>query len=137
MPIAKGEFTVKLTPMKGEDGDLKCMKLAKEFTTGDMRGLSTGQMMMDGVAENGSRVYVALETFKGTLGTREGSFIMAHRGTMTKDDKQLDILIVPQSGTAALAGITGTAQIDVEEDGTHKYVLNYTLPDAENVPAQA
>ncbi len=42
-------------------------------------------------------------------------------------------MIVPDSGTGALAGITGTLSIAVE-DGVHRYDLAYTLPAKDGAP---
>lgn len=44
-------------------------------------------------------------------------------------DFQLRIVIVPESGTGGLAGLSGTMTIGIEK-GAHFYDLDYTLPAA-------
>lgn len=74
-------------------------------------------------------VYVALETFQGTLEGRRGGFIMMHRGWQGADKvNHLDVAIAPNSGTGELAGITGSLAIRIDSDGSHHYSLRYTLP---------
>ena len=81
----------------------------------------------DGNEATGARVYVALEALTGSLGGKQGSFIVTHRGTMTKDSQNLSIIIVPDSGTDELRGISGTMDIQ-NIDGKHSYTIDYTLP---------
>ena len=126
MMQAKGEFAVELKPVSAEDETPARMSINKTFT-GGLTGTSTGQMMMDGVEANGARVYVALETVTGSLAGKDGSFILAHRGTLSPAGQQLSVIVVPDSGTGALAGITGTLDIDIV-DGKHFYTLDYSLP---------
>ncbi|NJM49691.1 MAG: DUF3224 domain-containing protein [Sphingomonadales bacterium] len=124
---AKGEFKVALKPVSGEGEQPARMSIAKTFT-GDLSGSSTGQMMMDAVEENGVRVYVALESFDGALNGRQGSFLLAHRGTMTAKAQHLSVIVVPGSGTGALIGISGDMDIDIR-DGKHYYIFHYDLED--------
>jgi Protein of unknown function (DUF3224) len=126
MNQAKGEFTVILKPVSSHEETPARMSIDKEFA-GQLSATSAGQMMMDGVEANGARVYVALETVTGKLAGKDGSFILAHRGTMSTTEQELSVIIVPNSGTGALAGISGTLDIDLK-DGKHFYTLNYNLP---------
>ncbi len=126
MQQAKGEFTVELKPVSGADEAPARMSINKQFT-GDLVATSVGQMMMDAVEANGMRVYVALETVTGTLDGKEGSFILAHRGAMSASAQELSVIVVPDSGTGNLAGISGTLAIDIVV-GKHFYTLDYTLP---------
>jgi len=126
MTQAKGEFEVDLKPVSAEGEAQPRMSIGKIFN-GDLTGSSSGQMVMDGVEANGARVYVAIETVTGSLEGRDGSFILAHRGTMSSADQELSVIVVPDSGTGGLAGISGTLDIDAVE-GKHFYTLDYTLP---------
>ena len=123
---AKGEFIVKLVPVSAGDEPVMRMSIDKQFH-GDLEASSTGQMMAGGVEANGARVYVALETVTGSLSGKAGSFILAHRGTMTKAAQDLSVIIVPDSGTGELQGISGSLDIDIK-DGKHFYTVDYTLP---------
>lgn len=124
---AAGEFNVKLQPISAADEPVMRMLIDKQFH-GDLEASSIGQMMAGGNEANGARVYVALETVTGSLHGKSGSFVLAHRGTMTKDTQDLSVIIVPESGTDELAGIAGELDIDIR-DGKHFYTLDYTLPE--------
>jgi Protein of unknown function (DUF3224) len=127
MHHAAGEFEVKLKPVSSAEEPVMRMSLDKQFR-GDLEASSVGQMMAGGNEANGARVYVALETVAGSLKGKTGSFVLAHRGTMTKDAQALSVIIVPETGTGELAGIAGELGIDIR-DGKHFYTLNYTLPE--------
>jgi hypothetical protein len=126
---ASGTFDVKLVP----DGDpdtadgiaLGRMSLSKEFQ-GDLQGTSTGQMLHSGTETAGSRAYVAIERVTGSLGGKSGSFVLMHRGTMTKDGQELSVIVAPSSGTGELASLAGTFQIIIK-DKKHYYEFDYTL----------
>lgn len=124
---AAGKFNVKLQPISAADEPVMRMSIDKHFH-GDLEASSIGQMMAGGNEANGARVYVALETVTGSLKGKSGSFVLAHRGTMTKDTQDLSVIIVPESGTDELAGIAGELDIDIR-GGEHFYTLDYTLPE--------
>jgi Protein of unknown function (DUF3224) len=126
MHHAKGEFEVSLAKVSADDEALMRMSIGKQFS-GDLVADSTGQMMAGGNEANGARVYVALETVTGVLDGKSGSFILAHRGTMTKDTQALSVIVVPDSGTGELTGINGTLDIQIT-GGKHSYTFDYTLP---------
>jgi hypothetical protein len=75
----------------------------------------------------GSAGYVAIEKVVGTLGGRKGTFALQHNATMTRGVPDLRIIVVPDSGTGALAGLTGTMKIVIAEDGKHFYEFEYAL----------
>jgi hypothetical protein len=77
----------------------------------------------------GVGTYLAMESFEGSVGGREGAFNFAHSATTTGTDRAAEFFtIVPSSGTGALAGITGTGGLAVDEDGTHRIWFDYELP---------
>jgi hypothetical protein len=53
--------------------------------------------------------------------------VFQHTGTMDRAAQQLSIQVVPDSGTGALAGITGTFKLSIV-DGKHFYEFEYALP---------
>jgi hypothetical protein len=127
MNHAVGTFEVKLQPVSAAEEPVMRMSIDKQFH-GDLEASSIGQMMAGGNEANGARVYVALETVTGSLKGKTGSFVLAHRGMMTKDAQALSVIIVPETGTGELAGIAGELGIDIR-DGKHFYTLDYTLPE--------
>jgi hypothetical protein len=102
--------------------------IAKQIK-GDLEGTSKGEMTAVGTSTPGSAGYVAVELVTGTLKGRTGTFLLLHQGTMKQGgDFKLSIVVVPDSGTGQLAGLTGTMKI-VIEGGRHSYELDYTLPE--------
>ena len=130
MTTIRGEFSVGMT---GRDGEAESpaigrMLLDKHYR-GELQAHGAGQMLATHGAAAGSAAYVALETVTGTLQGREGSFTLVHRGLMARGTPSLEIGVVPDSGTGALAGLAGRMTIRVEGH-QHFYDFEFTLPDA-------
>ena len=124
---ATGPFDVKMTPQDDKLNDgISRMLIDKQYH-GDLEGTSKGQMLAAGSAKS-SGVYVAIETFTGTLHGKTGSFSLHHTGLMTKSSPSLSINVVPDSGTGQLAGIAGKMTINIAPDGKHSYDFEYTFP---------
>jgi hypothetical protein len=128
--VAKGSFTVEMKPQAEPDVadgvSLGRMSLDKRFE-GDLSGTGRGEMLTALTPVQGSAGYVAIERVTGTLHGRSGSFVFQHTGTMDRGAQQLSIQVVPDSGTGALAGITGTFKLSIV-DGKHFYEFAYSLP---------
>ena len=132
---ANGTFEVKLQPLEpyaaGQAGvRLGRLSLDKTFS-GDLQGTSRGEMLSAALsdAHGDAAGYVALEQVSGTLGGREGTFVLQHYGISGRGGDRLTLEILPGSGTGALAGLGGEMTIR-REDGGHFYRLEYTLPEA-------
>ena len=129
MTHASGTFDVKVLPQGDADTAdgiaMGRMSINKEFQ-GDLQGTSIGEMLHSGTESAASRAYVAIERVTGTLGGKRGSFVLMHRGTMTKDGQELSVIVAPSSGTGELAAIAGTLQIIIK-DKKHFYEFDYTL----------
>jgi hypothetical protein len=130
MQRAVGTFEVQMTPQDSPDPDevggvgLARFSLDKKFA-GALTGTSRGAMLSAGSA-SGSGAYVAIERVRGTLDGRSGSFVLHHRGVMTKGSPELAISVVPDSGTGELAGLSGKMAIEIA-GGKHSYELEYSL----------
>ncbi|MEW6736303.1 MAG: DUF3224 domain-containing protein [Acidobacteriota bacterium] len=125
---AHGTFEVKIRPQPQDDsagGPFGRLFLDKQFQ-GDLEAISKGQMLAAGTPVEGSAGYVALELVTGTLNGKRGSFILQHKGTMSKGVYKMDVTVVPDSGTDELAGIAGTMTIIIE-GSKHSYEFEYTL----------
>jgi hypothetical protein len=127
-----GPFEVKMDPQAADDRAgspaLSRILLDKQFH-GDLEATSKGTMLAAGTAVKGSAGYVALEFVTGTLKGHTGTFVLQHTGTMTRGTPELSIIVVPDSGTGQLAGLSGKMSID-RTDGKHAYDFEYTLPNA-------
>ncbi len=132
MSRASGTFEVQLVPQPADghaDGAaLARMTIDKQFH-GDLAGSSRGQMLSAMTPTKGSAGYVAMELVTGSLHGGSGTFVLQHSGTMNRGAATLVLTVVPDSGTGALTGLTGSMAIDIES-GRHSYRFDYALPGA-------
>ena len=130
---ATGPFDVKLAPQPlsgvAEPSGLGRMSLDKRFH-GALEATSTGEMLSFRSPTPGSAGYVAMETVCGTLDGRAGGFALQHSSTMTRGEPAQSITVVPDSGTEALAGLSGRMVVVIAPGGAHSYRFDYALPDA-------
>ena len=126
---ATGTFEVKLVSQApdGYDvgGTLGRMTIDKVFQ-GDIDGVSKGTMLTAMGSVKGSAGYVAVERITGTVHGKRGSFALLHKGLMDRGAPSLTVVVVPDSGTDDLVGITGTLNIIIEK-GVHSYEFDYDL----------
>ena len=129
MPQASGPFEVTITP----DGEqvragavITARMLLEKSYSGDFCGTGRGTMLSALSDTAGSGAYVAIEHVEGVLHGRQGSFVLHHDGAMCDGNDQLSVRIVPNSGSGALAGISGALRISMVE-GRHWYALDYVL----------
>jgi hypothetical protein len=126
---AGGSFEVKVTPVapdgKYEDATRGRLTIDKTFQ-GDLAGTSVGQMLTALSAVKGSAGYVAIEHVTGTLHGRTGAFSLQHSSTMHRGEPTQSIVVVPDSGTGELVGLTGTMKINIVEK-KHFYEFDYDV----------
>lgn len=72
----------------------------------------------------GSAGYVAIELLKANLAGLEGEFALQHFGLMSAEGQSLQLLVVPDSGTDELKGLSGRMDIRIEA-GVHYYDFEY------------
>jgi hypothetical protein len=128
MNKASGTFAVKVTPQAPEEGDtsgIGRLFLDKQFE-GDLEATSKGQMLAISSAIEGSAGYVAMEQVTGTLHGKTGAFALQHFGKMTRGTPELNVMVVPDSGSSDLEGLSGRMQIIIA-DGSHSYDFEYEL----------
>lgn len=126
---AEGSFDIAMAPIAPHhtnEPPVGRMSIDKVFH-GDLEGTSRGEMLAVQGGVKGSAGYVAMERVTGTLDGRAGSFALMHSGVMDRGQPSLSVMIVPDSGTDALEGISGSLEI-TNVDGRHGYVLRYALP---------
>jgi hypothetical protein len=130
MKKATGSFEVTMQPLSNAEVSVDVMfgrfLLLKKFS-GDLVAEARGQMLSAGTVTQGSAGYVALDQVTGTLAGRKGGFVLQHSGTMDRGAPALSITVVPDSGTAELAGLSGTLTIRII-DKKHFYDFDYSLP---------
>lgn len=126
---ANGNFEVKMSPQPPDGeaaGPFGRLLLDKSYR-GDLIATARGQMVAFRSETEGSAGYVALEQVTGTLNGRAGSFVLQHDGLMRRGvSTRWNVLVVPDSGTGDLAGLSGEMTI-VIEGGEHRYEIQYSL----------
>lgn len=118
-----------LTPRSTEEHDgitVGRSSIDKRFH-GPLQATSSGEMLTAVTSVAGSAGYVAIERVTGTLDGRSGTFVLQHDATMTRGAPELTIVVVPDSATGGLAGLSGRMGIRIE-GGKHFYDFDYTLP---------
>jgi len=125
-----GQFAVKMEPLassfQGQDGvQIARMALDKHFS-GELEAHSVGEMLSAVTSTEGSAGYVAIEQVTGTLAGRQGSFVLQHLGTMNQGKPELTLVVVPDSGSDELKGLSGQMDIRIEE-GQHYYDFEFEL----------
>ena len=131
---ARGTFIVRVTPAEpssvAKEAGVSRYSLEKTFS-GDLEGSAQGEMLASVTESTGAMAYVAMDHVTGKLAGRSGSFYLMHSATMKKGDASsavAKIVVVKDSGTGELAGISGTLTINVDAKGGHSYVFDYELP---------
>ena len=131
MTHAAGPFDVKITPQQPDSDVAKAanlgrMTIDKQFH-GDLEATSKGEMLAAQTGTKGSAGYVAIERVTGALKGKKGSFVLQHNAIMNRGVPSLNIIVVPDSGTDELRGISGKMNIVIAPGGGHSYEFDYTL----------
>jgi len=130
---AVGTFEVTMNPEPpydtNEGASIGRVSIKKQFV-GDLHASSTVEMIgARSVQVKGSAGYVAIERVIGSLHGKSGSFVLQHSGTMTRGKGELNVSVVPDTGTGELKGLAGRMTIEISE-GNHSYVFEYSLADS-------
>ena len=125
--IARGPFQVKrvAVPAAFEAASLGRHSLDKVFG-GDLEATSLGEMLSAGGSVPGSAGYVAMERVTGALHGRSGAFVLQHSATMDRGTPTMTITVVPDTGTDALTGLSGSMRI-IMDKGQHSYEFEYAI----------
>jgi hypothetical protein len=127
---AVGEFDVKMSPVteRSRDGLSNGLFLLEKSFRGDLSAAGLGEVLTGMGSVEGAASYVAIEKITGTLNGLSGSFMLAHKASMSAAEQTMDISVVPDSGTDELQGIDGLFFIKIDA-GKHFYEFDYTLGD--------
>ena len=128
--LAVGTFEVTMNPEPPHDvneaASIGRVSLKKQFS-GDLQASSSGEMIgVRGQQVKDSAGYVAIERVTGSLHGKSGSFVLQHSGTMTRGKGELQVSVVPDSGTGELQGLSGRMTIEIS-DGNHSYAFDYSF----------
>jgi hypothetical protein len=128
---ATGPFDVKVAPQQPDSdvaraANLPRLTIDKQFH-GDLEAISKGEMLASNMGSEPSGGYVALERVTGTLKGKKGSFVLLHDTTMVRGVPNMNIYVVPDSGTDELKGLSGKMKIIIAPGGKHSYQFDYTI----------
>jgi hypothetical protein len=99
----------------------------EETFSGDLSGQGRVRFLQV-VAEDGSASFVGIERFVGSLGGREGSFVLQDHGTLTADGRvDGKWFVVPGSGSDGLEGLSGDGGFQAELGQRAEVYLDYQL----------
>ncbi len=73
---------------------------------GDIEGRGTARIV-HAERKDGSASFAGIERVRGTLGGRNGTFLLQVNGTVIDKDMKAEWFVVPHSGTAELEGLRG------------------------------
>jgi Protein of unknown function (DUF3224) len=122
--FATADFEILATDEEAGGTTRGRIRMTKTFE-GDLEGTSVVEMLTVGT-DAGPAAYVAIEHVDGVLHGRKGTFALQHNAGSKDGEQWMTWLIVPTSGTGALAAISGEGQI-INADGEHSYTLDYEL----------
>ena len=113
MTHAKAVFEIKSwdeKPWLELDGKSKLTRAAvTKVYRGDITGEAVSETLMCYLPD-GSAVFNGFERIAGTIGGREGSFVLQASGVYKDGTATSDCTVVPGSGTGQLAGLRGEAR---------------------------
>lgn len=130
---AKGDFELQWDEEppydEGEGGKLARVTVTKKFH-GELDAESVARLITTTSGVEGSMGYIAVERVIGTLHGRKGTFVMQHAAIMNRGDGTLSVVIVPDTGTGELKGISGTMSVEITPEA-HRYTIDYELAGTE------
>lgn len=128
MPIARATFRIQgwdESPLNEGPGLPKMTRSIISYVyEGELAGSGSLQYLMF-YAADGRATFVGMERFAGTLGGREGSFALKHVGVFANGVATAALSIIEGSGTGALAGISGEAELSAGHADSHPLELHY------------
>jgi uncharacterized protein DUF3224 len=126
---AESTFTVKSwdenAVQEFDGGKVTRASIVQEFA-GDLAASGAAELVMC-YAPDGTASIVGFQRFTGTLGGKDGSFVLRSEGGFDGSDATATLTVVPGSGTGALAGLSGTGSSTVGKEPPGSLTLEYDL----------
>ncbi len=88
------------------------VRLTEAFT-GDISGEGVGRAIQ-AAREDGSTSFVGIERVRGSIGKRDGTFLLQVSGTVVRKEMHAEWFVLPGSGTGKLAGLRGDGGFKAE-----------------------
>ena len=107
-----------------EDGpDLVEIHVTETFS-GDIEGEGVVRFLQ-AVGPDGSASFVGIERVTGSIGGRQGSFLLQDAGTLEGTTVKGDWFVIPGSGTGELAGLRGEGGFEAQLGEHASVTLDY------------
>ena len=130
MSNATGEFAVgswNEETFKELEGEAKLTRASVTGTlTGDITGSSETEWLM-AYRQDGTATYVGLQRVDGSLGGRDGSFVVESNGNFDGGEAKGTWSVIAGSGTGDLAGLKGEGTFNAPLGEKATISLDYTL----------
>jgi len=107
-------------------GKLTCASVAYQYQ-GPLEGSSEVKYIM-AYDNDGRAVYQGFERVIGTLEGRSGSFVLQHHGVFEAGKIDQQSVILENSGSGDLTGISGSARLQTGHADSYNLDLSYQLP---------
>jgi uncharacterized protein DUF3224 len=98
----------------------------QQSITGDIEGSTDVRWIMAYASETRSE-YVGIQVVTGTIGGKEGAFVLRSVGTFADGVATADVTVVEGSGTGELEGITGSGSFSAPMGEDATMTLDYEL----------
>ena len=95
-----------------------------ETFSGDIEGEGVVRFLQ-AVRPDGSASFVGIERVTGSIGGRQGSFLLQDAGTLEGSTVKGDWFVIPGSGTGELAGLRGEGGFEAELGQSASITLDY------------
>ena len=110
---------------RGGAGKLTEAKV-QQTITGDFEGSTDVRWLMAYTADDRAE-FVGIQVVTGTVGGKEGSFVLRSVGTFDGSKADGDLTVVDGSGTGDLSSISGTGSFTAPMGDTASLTLDYEL----------
>ncbi len=128
-----GSFDVTMIPQEPSEATKEAaigrMALEKRYH-GELDAVGRGEMLAVHGSVDGSAGYVAIERVNGRLQGRAGGFALQHNGIMNRGEPNLSVVVVPDSGSGELVGLSGRMSLS-NNGGEHTYEFEFDLPEGD------
>jgi hypothetical protein len=98
----------------------------QQTISGDIEGSTDVRWLMAYSADDRAE-FVGIQVVTGTLGGKEGTFVLRSVGTYDGSKADGELTVVEGSGTGELAGISGTGSFTAPLGDTAELTLDYEL----------
>ena len=123
-----GKFNVVIKSIESDVESVDGIKFARKSIDkvflGELSATSKGEMLNALSPKPGSAGYVAIELVTGELNGKKGSFALQHFGTMSSENLNLILEVIPDSGTNELKNLKGNMSLNTENE-QHSYTFEY------------